>query len=96
MREAPTKFWKSKNLITKEGYPTNQNVGNNQLNLPHKKSILEDSYINQHFDSRPQLRQLSILPVKLNLLCYYSQGNLANSKILILMKLYTHVGGVNR
>jgi len=46
MREAPTKFWKPKNLITKERYPTNQNLRNNQLNPLHKKSILEDSYIN--------------------------------------------------
>jgi len=60
MREAPTKFWKSKNLITNEGYPTNQNLGNNQLNPPHKKSILEDSYINHDIlSSRSQFRQLS-------------------------------------
>jgi len=37
MREAPTKFWKSKNLITKEGYPTNPNPETNQLES-HKKS----------------------------------------------------------
>jgi len=58
MREARTKFWKSKNLITKEGYPTNQNLGNNQLNPTHKKSILEDSYINHILSSRTPFRQL--------------------------------------
>jgi len=42
------------------GYPTNQNLGNTQLNPPHKKSILEDSYINHDIlSSRSQLRQLS-------------------------------------
>jgi len=60
MREAPTKFWKSKNLITKEGYSTNQNLGNNQLNPPYKKSILEDSYINHDIlSSHSQFRRLS-------------------------------------
>jgi len=60
MREAPTKFRKSKNLITKEGYSTNQNLGNNQLNPPHKKSILGDSYIHHDIlSSRSQFRRLS-------------------------------------
>jgi len=40
-------------LITKEGYPTNQNLGNNQLKPSHKKSILEDSYINHDILSSP-------------------------------------------
>jgi len=53
MREPPTKFWKSKNLITKKGYPTNQNLENNKLNPPYKKSILEDSYINHDILSSP-------------------------------------------
>jgi len=52
MREPPTKSWKSKNLIIKEGYPTNQNLGNNQFN-PFQKSILEDSYINHDILSSP-------------------------------------------
>jgi len=73
MREPPTKFWKSKNLITKEGYPTNQNLGNNQFNPPHKKSILEDSYLNHDIlsslsifvDSQP--RQFSTTSVQLRL-----------------------------
>jgi len=42
-----------KNLIIKEGYPTNQNLGNNQLNPSHKKSILEDLYINYDILSSP-------------------------------------------
>jgi len=48
MWEASTKFGRIylENLITKEGYPTNQNLRNNQFNPSHKKSILEDSYIN--------------------------------------------------
>jgi len=67
MREAPLDFGKSKNLINKEGYHTNQNLGNNQLNSPHKKSILEDSYINHdilsshsHLFVNSQLRQRTI------------------------------------
>jgi len=40
-REVPTKFWKSENLITKEGYPTNQNLRNNQLNPFHNQNKKE-------------------------------------------------------
>jgi len=62
MHKPPTKFWKSKNLIIKEGYPTNQNLGNNQLNSFHKKSILEDSYINHDILSSLSIfRRLSTL-----------------------------------
>jgi len=57
----------SKNLITKEGYPTNQNLGNNQLNPSHKKSILEDSYINHDIlSSNTQFRQHTIPLVELH------------------------------
>jgi len=38
MHEAPTKFWKSKILTTKEGYPTNQNLETNQFEPSYKKS----------------------------------------------------------
>jgi len=45
MREAPTKFWRSEKLITKEGYPTNQNPENNQLKPSHKKPTLWETPI---------------------------------------------------
>jgi len=41
--------------------------------------------------SRNHLTQLLIYVCN-----FYLQGNLTNSKILVLMKLYTHIGGVNR
>jgi len=74
MREAPTKFWKFKNLITKEGYPTNQNLGNNQLNPSHKKSILEDSYINHDILSSPsQFSSTLTTPVNCCIQCQSQQ-----------------------
>jgi len=61
------KFWRSENLITKKGYPTNQNLEtNHNLNYPTRNpSPKRFLYKPQHFELTGTLSSQILLPAQL-------------------------------